>query len=316
MPLPVVGPAERQDLALAASGQQEEPDHGDLPWRAIRMRRQPRGQPAHLAVRQEARAPLAAVAPDAQAGVGALGPKTHGFRLPQDDGEHRHGAVGGDRGRAQRCEPVPDVPPVDVGDLPSLEAGQDLVLQVAPIDIERSRLPEPSVALEHGLGDGLEEGLGGIAGRVLSTPDRGESSHGTRPRFVHAHSGCVAEDLPDSVSPMLGMDEEAFAAGGQDPDTEASEFAVANVVGDLAGSKRPIRASVRAVRAMHVLPIAVAAGEAGVAQSVPLQQLSGEKTTLYQIVRTEGASRGVRALRSTRLPAGRAGTFRLPRWAA
>ena len=26
---------------------------------------------------------------------------------------------------------------------------------------------------------------------------------------------------------MLGMDEEAFAAGGQDPDTEASEFAVA-----------------------------------------------------------------------------------------
>ena len=38
---------------------------------------------------------------------------------------------------------------------------------------------------------------------------------------------------------MLGMDEEAFAAGGQDPDTEASEFAVANIVGDFAGSKRP-----------------------------------------------------------------------------
>ena len=77
--------------------------------------------------------------------------------------------------------------PVDVGDLPSPEAGQDLVFQVAPVDIERSRLPEPSVAFEHGLGDGLEEGLGGIAGRVLSTSDRGESSHRTRPRFVHAH---------------------------------------------------------------------------------------------------------------------------------
>ena len=38
---------------------------------------------------------------------------------------------------------------------------------------------------------------------------------------------------------MLGMDEEAFAAGGQHPDAEASELAVANVVGDLAGSKRP-----------------------------------------------------------------------------
>ena len=237
--LAVVGPAERQYLALAASRQQEEPDDGDLLRTPICVGRQSRGQAAYLLVGQEARSSLAAVASDSQAGVGALGPKTHGFRLPQDDGEHRHGPVGGDRGRAQRCEPVPNIPPVDVGDLPSLEAGQDLVLQVAPVDIERSRLPEPPVSFEHGLGDGLEEGLGGIAGRVLSTSDGGESSHGTRPRFVHAHSGCVAEDLPDSVSSMLGMDEEAFAAGGQDPDTEASEFAVANVVGDLAGSKRP-----------------------------------------------------------------------------
>ena len=184
--LAVVGPAECQDLALAASRQQEEPDDGDLLRTPICVGRQSRGQAAYLLVGQEARASLAAVASDAQAGVGALGPKTHGFRLPQDDGEHRHGAVGGDRGRAQRCEPVPDVPAVDVGDLSSLEAGQDLVLQVAPVDIERSRLPEPPVSFENGLGDGLEEGLGGIAGRVLSTSDRGESSHGTstvlRPR--------------------------------------------------------------------------------------------------------------------------------------
>ena len=131
-----------------------------------------------LLVRQKARAPLAAMAPDAKAGVGALRPKAHGFRLPHDDGEHRHGPVGGDRGRAQRCEPVPDVSAVDVGDLPSLEAGQDLVLQVAPIDIERSRLPEPAVSFEYGLGDGLEEGLGGVAGRVLSTSDRGERPDG------------------------------------------------------------------------------------------------------------------------------------------
>ena len=80
-------------------------------------------------------------------------------------------------------KPVPNILPVDVGDLPSVEAGQDLVLQVAPVDIERSGLPEPPVSLEHGLGDGLEEGLSGIAGRVLSTSDRGESSHGTRPRL-------------------------------------------------------------------------------------------------------------------------------------
>ena len=125
----------------------------------------------------------------------ALRPKTHGFRLPHDDGEHRHGPVGGDRRRAQRGEPVPNIPPVNVGDLPSVEAGHDLVLQVAPVDIERSGLPEPSVSLEHGLGDGLEEGLSGIAGRVLSTSDRGERSDRARARFVQAHGRGVAEDL-------------------------------------------------------------------------------------------------------------------------
>ena len=88
--LAVVGPAERQDLALAASRQQEEPDDGDLLRTPICVGRQSRGQAAYLLVGQEARASLAAVASDAQAGVGALGPKTHGFRLPQDDGEHRH----------------------------------------------------------------------------------------------------------------------------------------------------------------------------------------------------------------------------------
>ena len=40
MPLPVVGPAQRQDLALAAPRQQEEPDNGDLLRRRVRMFRQ------------------------------------------------------------------------------------------------------------------------------------------------------------------------------------------------------------------------------------------------------------------------------------
>ena len=62
--------------------------------------------------------------------------------------------------------------PIDVGDLPSLEARNDLVLQVAPVDVERSRLPERPVSFEHGFGDGVEEGLGRIAGRLLSAPRR------------------------------------------------------------------------------------------------------------------------------------------------
>ena len=236
MTLAVVGPAERQDLALAASRQQEEPDDGDLLRTPICVGREYRGQAAHLVVGQEARAALAAIAPDAQAGVGALRPKAHGFRLPHDDGEHRHGPVGGNRRGAQRGEPVADIAAVDAGDLPSVEAGQDLVLQVASVDIERSRLPEPSVSFEHGLGDGFEELLGGIAGWVLSAPDRGERSDRAGPRLAHTHGRGVADDLPDAFSPMLAMDEEPLAARGEHPDAEAPELAVADVVG---GPARP-----------------------------------------------------------------------------
>ena len=43
---------------------------------------------------------------------------------------------------------------------------------------------------------------------------------------------------------------------------------------------------------------------------------SGKKSYFLQTQHDRVPARGVRALRSTRLPAGRAGTFRLPRWAA
>ena len=55
-----------------------------------------------------------------------------------------------------------------------------------------------------------------------------------------------------------------------------------------------IRASVSVVLDMFILPVAVAAGERTVAESVPRHQNAGEKTTLFQIVSTEGALRGVR----------------------
>ena len=100
------------------------------------------------------------------AGVGALGAEAHGLGLLHDYGQNRHRPVGGDRGGAERGEPVAHLPAVDIGDLPSRELRQDLLAQIAPVDAKRSRLPEPLVTLEHGLGDGLEEGLFGIAGRL------------------------------------------------------------------------------------------------------------------------------------------------------
>ena len=56
------------------------------------------------------------------------------------------------------------------------------------------------------------------------------------------------------------------------------------------------RAVVRVILAIRILPVTVAVGERRVAESVPLQQLSGEKTTLFQLVSTEGASVGETSL--------------------
>ena len=62
---------------------------------------------------------------------------------------------------------------------------------------------------------------------------------------------------------------------------------------DLRGRSALTRAAVRVILAIRLLPVAVAAGERRVAESVPLQQLSGEKTTLFQMVSTAGALGGV-----------------------
>ena len=76
------------------------------------------------------------VSTDASAGVGAFEPKAHRFRLAHDDGKHRHGAVGRDRGCAQRGEPVVDFPAVDVSDRASRKIRQDLLAQISPIRVE------------------------------------------------------------------------------------------------------------------------------------------------------------------------------------
>ena len=239
MALPVVGPAQCQDLALPASGQQKKADHGDLLRTPLRIRGQRSGQAAQLLVGQEALAPLPAIAPDAPAGVGALRPVAHRLRLPHDDGEHRHGPVGGDRRRAQRGEPVANLLPVDVGDGASGEMRQDLVAQVAAVHVERSGLPDPFVPLEHGFGDGLEEGFVGPEGRIPIPPNRSDDRGGLRPRVADLHARSVADDLPDAFPPMLAVNEEALAARRQHADAEALEFAVTNVVSGLARVSAP-----------------------------------------------------------------------------
>ena len=116
--------------------------------------------------------------------------------------------------------------------------GRDLLAQIAPVHLERSHLPSPLVAPEHGLGDGLEEGFVGVTRRILSPPDRGQHLAGARPRLGDTHGAGIPDNLPDALAAMLAVDEEAFAAGRQDADAEAGELAVAGVVCGLAGLER------------------------------------------------------------------------------
>ena len=65
-------------------------------------------------------------------------------------------------------------------------------------------------------------------------------------------------------------------------------------------------------------PRVCAMAKAPTAEQEDCRQISRERRSLTaeRVKKIVSRRRGVRALRSTRLPAGRAGTFRLPRWAA
>ena len=82
MALPVVRPSQRQDLALAASGQQKKADDGDPFRRPALMRRQRRRQASDLPVRQEALPAPTTISPDAPAGVGVFRPQPPSPRPP------------------------------------------------------------------------------------------------------------------------------------------------------------------------------------------------------------------------------------------
>ena len=90
--------------------------------------------------------------------------------MTDSTGMERSAATGVGRSEG---EPAEDLAPVDVGDLASREVRQDLFAKIVPVRAQRSGLPEPRVALEHGPGDGLEERLPGAKRSVFAASDRG-----------------------------------------------------------------------------------------------------------------------------------------------
>ena len=114
---------------------------------------------AELRSGQEPLPALAPVSPDAGAGVGALWSIAVDLGLAQDDREDGRGAVRRAGRGVKGCEPALHVSSGDVCNIPSPEPRQNLVPEVAPIDLQRSRLPVSAVVPEDFLGDGLEDRL-------------------------------------------------------------------------------------------------------------------------------------------------------------
>ena len=94
---------------------------------------QSRRQAADLLVGEKPLTPLAAIAPDAPAGVGALGPEPRHLGLAHDDRQDRHRPVCRDRGGAERGEPVKHLAAVDPRDRAAGEMRQNLPLEIPPV---------------------------------------------------------------------------------------------------------------------------------------------------------------------------------------
>ena len=184
---------------------------------------------AELRSRQEPLPALAPVAPDADAGVGAFLSIAVDLGLAQDDGEDGGGAVRRTGRGVKGCEPALHVGSGDVRNIPSSEPRQNMVPEVAPIDLQRSRLPVPAVVPENFLGHRLEDRLLRQGARIPVAANRAEKVRGPAAGLIERHGVGVADDFPDAPSVGLAVDEEALPARRQDADAESLEDAVAEI---------------------------------------------------------------------------------------
>ena len=235
-----VAPLQRANLAGATPGQQQQPDNGDL-LRTVGLEADEyRRQAAYLRRRQEPFAPLAPVSLDARARIGSLRPVAVDLGLAHDDREHGNRAVRRHRGIVERREPEADIVGSDVADRASPEPGQNLLVVIAPVDLEGRGFPVAGVAPKDLVGDRLERDVRWRRGLfVTSFPDRGQQALGPSAGLVRTDGAGFTDDLPDPPAAVLAMDEVALGARGQYPDAEAPELAVADVVSGLAPLEGP-----------------------------------------------------------------------------
>ena len=203
--------------------------------------------------------------------------------------------IGADRSRrcglrVERGEPLPHVAAVDAGDRAALEARQDMVAVVVPVDLESSGLPVSRVAREDLVGNGLEHGSFGRCGRVAASPDRGEHRRGPRAGFAGARALGAGDGLPDAPAPVLAVDEVAFLSRRPDPQTEALQVSVTHVVDGLAGFQRidPVLVELDGGHGLCP-PERLQTGQKTPLESARTRSCGRKKATLYQHRSTEGA---------------------------
>ena len=152
-----VPPLQGHDLALAAAGQDQQPDCcGHLV--AFMPCKRP-AQSTGLRLGQEPFPAAPPVPPDVPARIAVFRAEAERFRFLHDHRQDWHRPVGGDRGRPERGEPFLHVQTRDGADRKSLEPWKDMVLEVTAIYGKRAGFPEARLPTKDGVRDILERGF-------------------------------------------------------------------------------------------------------------------------------------------------------------
>ena len=236
-------PAEVQDLAAPAAGQEQEPDDVGLggPRRALPFAGRERlVQPSDFFRTEEARAPLSGVGPHGRRGIAVQVPPPD--RVTQDGPEQPQGVVGAAGcGRAVPIKPPVDSMWGDAFETQGPEGGQQLSAEIGfhalatggLVPVAKDRAP-----------DGFDEVAKPRAGVAVATPrecggtggglqfQAGTPSLGNRPlrggsERVSPRDGVRAGTaLKDVGPPARGPDADAEAGGPGVPDGVLGQFAL------------------------------------------------------------------------------------------
>ncbi len=231
-PVPDPVPFERGDLAEAVAGQHQQADNGDDVRTPELVAGQHGVEPGHFLRRQEPLYGLHPVAPGIPARVGFVGAVSPKLGHAHHHGQHRHGAVGDVGPVAHGGKPVLDLLDRDDVHGHAAEGGQDVVAHDVGVGLAGRELPVPGLPVEELGGEDVHR-ISWHAG-ATTVPDRfgegGNQPAGLAPRLGDGHGVGVAKGGEAPAPARCAVEGEAARAGGGDPQEQAGNQVVPNVV--------------------------------------------------------------------------------------